>query len=243
MGRQVPCHIDVLLVESQIKSACRDILDFSEVPGIHDFLDFLHNGRIKESMPDHQDQSLLLGNLNQFFAFARRCGHRFLNERMFARQQTRLGHRVMQSNGRRDHDCIQSSPVEQVVEIPLAFYIRIQRSEMFKPLLAEVAHHFEAALGKRLEIANEIGSPISTADDTDYDLFSRYCLPFFPRGYPPLTFQRFDGDSTACRALKRRVIEPCINFWLRFTSRAWTASAGSVVTMIFKSIKNDLCLA
>src|SRR5437868_800670 len=82
----------------------------------------------------------------------------------------------MQSNGSRNHHRIQSRAVQQVVEIPLPFHIRIQRPEMFQPLFADIAHHFETAVRERSEIANQIGPPITTADDTNFDLLIHDCL-------------------------------------------------------------------
>jgi hypothetical protein len=57
-----------------------------------------------------------------------------------------------------------------VIEVDLAFDFGVQRPEMREPLFADVAHHFQAAILERPEIAHEVRAPVSTSDNSDFDL-------------------------------------------------------------------------
>jgi hypothetical protein len=57
-----------------------------------------------------------------------------------------------------------------VAKIRGALDFGVKRGQMLEALLADVAHHFEAAIGQGTEITDEIGSPIPATDYSDFYL-------------------------------------------------------------------------
>src|SRR5689334_14172478 len=58
-----------------------------------------------------------------------------------------------------------------MIEFPFSFYVRVQRSQVLQPLLADIAHHPETAIGQRLEIPNQVGAPVAATNHANFDLF------------------------------------------------------------------------
>jgi hypothetical protein len=58
-----------------------------------------------------------------------------------------------------------------VIVIRFSFDFGIKRLEMGEAVFTDITHHFQAAIGERSEIANQIGPPITTAHHSDFYLF------------------------------------------------------------------------
>src|ERR1035437_1454199 len=114
MRRQVPGHVDVLLEQPQVEPPGANVADFTDVAGVHNLLNLPHGGRIKERVTVHQHYSLFLCDFDQLFALAGRAGHGLLDERVFAGQQARFGHRVMQPDGGGNDHRIETDAVQRV---------------------------------------------------------------------------------------------------------------------------------
>src|SRR6185437_352602 len=68
---EVPGNIDVLLKKAQVQAARTDITDVANVATINDLFDLSDGWRIQKGVAYHQNEPLLLGNMNKFFAFLR----------------------------------------------------------------------------------------------------------------------------------------------------------------------------
>src|SRR5579859_2481933 len=94
--------------------------------------------------------------------------HGFLDERVFASQQTCLGHREMQMNAGGDNNRVQVGAVEEMFEIRLAGHPGIQGAKMLQALLVGITNRGEAAVGNRSQISNQVGTPVSQTDHPNF---------------------------------------------------------------------------
>ena len=72
----------------------------------------------------------------------------------------------------RGHDHrIHPNTVEQMLKVGHRFNVRIKGSHVLQPGFTEIAHRFKIAVGQSLEVASQIGTPITASDDTHVDRF------------------------------------------------------------------------
>src|SRR5271157_1413590 len=77
----------------------------------------------------------------------------------------------MMLDRRCDDNGIKAHTIEHMIKIRQALDVRIQALHVLQACFADVAHRSEMAIGQPFEVANEIGAPISTADNTHNDSF------------------------------------------------------------------------
>src|SRR6516225_7648447 len=107
----------------------------------------------------------------------------------------------MVSDRRGDDDGIQSGAVEQVLELTLPLDLWKKPSQMFKPLFADVAYHFQATIGQSSKIADEIRAPIATTDNSDANWLLHIIASRTTRIYqPPCNPTPHNASPDCCRA-------------------------------------------
>ena len=66
---------------------------------------------------------------------------------------------------------IEADSVEHMIKIRHALDVRIQATHVLQTCFADVAHRPEMTVGQPFEVANQIGSPISAANNAHKDWF------------------------------------------------------------------------
>jgi hypothetical protein len=74
-----------------------------------------------------------------------------------------------------------------VVEVGLAFDLGVQAPQVLEAGFVEVAHEFELAIRQGPEVANQIGTPVSAADNSYFYWIFHF---FLPKIAPPLDWRR-----------------------------------------------------
>ncbi len=156
----------------RVQPARADIANFAEVALLDDLLNLPDGRRVKKRVAGHQHQAVFPGGFHQFLTMLHRTGHRFLDERMFARQQRRLGHREMVGHAGGDDHGVEIDAVEHVRVVRFPFNFGVKFLEVTQPRRVEIAHHPDMAIGQRPEIADQIRAPVTAASHPESSFFS-----------------------------------------------------------------------
>ena len=149
-----------------------DVADLADVAAVDDLLDLADRRRVEEGVPDHEDEPLALGDGDQFLALRGRRGHRLLDEDVLAGEERRLGEREVEAHRGGDDHRVDLLVIDQLVSVRDAFDARVERGDVAQALRVEIADCLQAAVWQAVEIADEVRSPVATADDADREVLA-----------------------------------------------------------------------
>ena len=168
---QVPGNIDILLEETEVEALGVDVADFANVPGVDDLGNFQDRLRIDEGVSHHQGQAPLVGQFDQLLALSGRGCHGLFDQHVLAGEQSRFGERVMEADGSGHHDGVDLRILEQLVGIIHGFHARIEGQHVAAAGFFPVAHRLQPAVSEIVEIADQVGTPITAADHAHGQFF------------------------------------------------------------------------
>ena len=129
LAGQVQQHRDVVCAEApecvlirpqlaEVQAVAVDVVDaVAQLAGVEQLLELLHAGVILEQVADHQKPAAGAGGCQRALGVGHRLRERLLDKAVLARLQRALRKTSMGRHRRRDHDGVQTSVVEQLVEL------------------------------------------------------------------------------------------------------------------------------
>ena len=87
VGRQVPHDVDILAHLTQVQAPRGDVEHVAQLAARNQAANIAQTGVVQEGVPDHQGQSLPLGQLHQLCTLGRRCRQRLFHQHVLAGQQ------------------------------------------------------------------------------------------------------------------------------------------------------------
>ena len=120
-------------------------------------------------MPHHQLQIPLVRHGDQLAAVVAAGGHGFLDEEVLSRFENFAAEWEMGAHGRGHHHRIYVRVACDVGVVGCRTGVGIQQSQVVQTVLVQIRYGNKLALRQPVEIPDEVGSPLATADDTDLD--------------------------------------------------------------------------
>ena len=174
MRSQIPGDVDVLLEKTEIEALGVDVADFANVAGVDDLGNLQDGLGIDEGVPYHQRKAALVGQFDQFLAFRGRGSHRLFDQHMLAGEQGGFGEGKVEADGRGHHDGIDLRILEQLVGVIHRFHSGVEGQHVTAAGFLPVAHGLQPAVGETVEIADQVGTPITAADHAHGQFFRTF---------------------------------------------------------------------
>src|SRR5262249_35155634 len=167
---------DVLLEQSKIKAASGNILDLADVPGVDDLFHAPYGGRKQEGMAHHQNETLTIGEADEFLSFLHSSGDGVLDEHLFSRTERGFSHVVVKADRRGDHQGIERIIFKQILETPRGGDLRIKPRKMIQARLIDVAQYLELTVWCLVQVAHQVRSPITAPNYPNLNVLLHFLL-------------------------------------------------------------------
>jgi len=167
MGSEVPDDVDIMLEQSEVDADAVDEVEISEFPLLQEFLHFPHGAAEEERMIDHEDAAGLFGGVDHGFGVGDVGSEWFFDEDMFSGGEGGECEWCMGADGCGDGDGVDFGIREQLIGGIEAADGWIPGKDFAESLGVAVANRDEMGGGAVVEVPDEVGSPVTGADNSD----------------------------------------------------------------------------
>jgi hypothetical protein len=167
MGGEVPDDVDIMLEESEVDADAVDEVEISEFTLLEEFLHFPHGAAEEERVIDHEDAAGLFGGVDHGFGIGDVGSERFFDEDVFSGGESGECEWGMGADGSGDGDGIDFGISEEFIGGIAAADSWIAGKDFVESFGVAVADGNESSGGAVVEVPDEVGSPVTGADDSD----------------------------------------------------------------------------
>ena len=199
VGSERPERVLVLAVLAEVQPVRVDVVHVAELAGAHQLAELLNARVILEQVTDHQDAVGCPRGLDEGLRLRSRAAHRLLDKAVLPGFEHPRGELCVGRHRRGHHHGVERVVGEQVVERARGARRREGRPPALERLLGRVAEPGQLRVGKPVEIAGEVRSPVAEADHPD----ARHSRTRFDASMPRVT-PRKSTTTGASRTTRSR---------------------------------------
>src|SRR3989442_6691067 len=166
MGREVPDDADVMLEEPQVDSRRVVVIEIAEDAFVEELTDLPNGPREEEGVIHHDLECLPLGQLDQLFRLVGGGCKGLFDERVLAVPQSGSGQFEVRRYGGHNGDGVDLGRGQQVWVLGDG-HARARLSDALEGGRTQVANAGDLASLEAPEVAADIRTPITIADDAD----------------------------------------------------------------------------
>ena len=167
MGGEVPDDVDIMLEESEVDADAVDEVEISELSLLKEFLHFPNGAAEEERVIDHEDAAGLFGGVDHGFGVGDVGSEWFFDEDMFSGGERGECEGGMCGDGCGDGDGVDFGISEEFVGGIAAADRWIPGKDFVESFGVAVADRDESGGGAVVEVPDEVGSPVTGADNSD----------------------------------------------------------------------------
>ena len=167
VGRQVPHDVHVRLEQAEVDPHGIEVVEIADVARDDQLLHAPHRAREHERVIHREQQPLPCRQVAQLLRIREPCGDRLHHEHVLPLLERDLRQLVVHVRRSRDDDRIDVGRPQHLVSAVGDCGDVILAPQPSRALIAHVAHGFHLAQRMAHEVADQIRSPVATADDAN----------------------------------------------------------------------------
>ena len=166
MRTEVPQHVDVELVQTQIHALAVDVVDAADPIGFEDLLHRDNGGVVDEGVADHEGLPGAVTGTDDGFGIAHGCGEWLLDEDVLSRRERFLGELPMGADRRDDADGVDRGIIDELAVIGRHTHRRKALADDVEPLLREVRDGHGLGPRRFVQVSHDVRPPVARPDHT-----------------------------------------------------------------------------
>ncbi len=175
--REVPEDVDVVLEQAEVHAGRVVVVQLAQGAVVDHLLHAADGAGEQKGVVHHDLEVLALGEFDELFALRDGAGERLFDEHVLAVLEGFLGEFEVSPNRRYNRDQVDVGRGQQVIDVVGGDHVGIRMADLAERFLALVANRDDASLVLRVEVPNDVRTPIAVADDAyAQQILSVFCF-------------------------------------------------------------------